>query len=141
MINSIIKKLKEMEINNFEANNINLKKDIELAMKNSTLTAKLDKNILISEYDSKIARSTFLPKVDLEYGYESLEDRSFSRTNEEWQWKLGVKVKWDIFNFGSGIDSVDFLKTETELREAQINAINSQLDYFVYYQQYLSLLK
>ncbi|MGL4867580.1 MAG: TolC family protein [Cetobacterium sp.] len=202
-------KLKEMKINNFEVKNINLKKDIELAMKNSTLTAKLDKNILISEYDSKIARSTFLPKVDLEYGYESLEDRSFSRANEECQWKVGVKVKWDIFNFGSGIDSykesaleiekqkisktdyleilkkditasylqlitcketiktnekalltaletfnidkekfnnriidsVDFLKTETELREAQINALNSQLDYFVYYQQYLSLLK
>ncbi|MGL5983492.1 MAG: TolC family protein [Cetobacterium sp.] len=202
-------KLKEMEVNNFEIDKINLKKDIESAMKNSTLTAKLDKNILISEYNSKSAKSTFLPKVNLEYGYESLEDSSFSKSNEEWQWKVGVGVKWDVFNFGSGIDSykestleiekqklskidsleslkreittsylqlntsketiktnesalltaletfnidkekfnsriidsVDFLKTEAELREAQINVINSQLDYFVYYQQYLSLLK
>ncbi|MGL4670614.1 TolC family protein [Cetobacterium sp.] len=202
-------KLKEMEVNNFEIDKINLKKDIESAMKNSTLTAKLDKNILISEYNSKSAKSTFLPKVNLEYGYESLEDSSFSKSNEEWQWKVGVGVKWDIFNFGSGIDSykestleiekqklskidsleslkreittsylqlntsketiktnesalltaletfnidkekfnsriidsVDFLKTEAELRDAQINVINSQLDYFVYYQQYLSLLK
>ncbi|MGL5543556.1 MAG: TolC family protein, partial [Cetobacterium sp.] len=39
------------------------------------------------------------------------------------------------------IDSVDFLKTEADLRDAQITHINSQLDYFIYYQQYLSLLK
>ncbi|MGL6120200.1 MAG: TolC family protein [Fusobacteriaceae bacterium] len=201
--------LKEMNVTNFENDKIELNKDIESAMKNSTLAIKLDKNILISEFNSKSTRSTFLPKIDLEYGYESLEDTSFSKSNEEWQWKVGVGVKWDLFNFGSGIDSykestleiekqklskidslenlkreittsylqlntsketiktnesafltaletfnidkekfnnriidsVDFLKTEAELREAQINVINSQLDYFIYYQQYLSLLK
>ncbi|MGL6166972.1 MAG: TolC family protein [Fusobacteriaceae bacterium] len=201
--------LKEMNVTNFENDKIELNKDIESAMKNSTLAIKLDKNILISEFNSKSTRSTFLPKIDLEYGYESLENTSFSKSNEKWQWKVGVGVKWDLFNFGSGIDSykestleiekqklskidsletlkreittsylqlntsketiktnesafltaletfnidkekfnnriidsVDFLKTEAELREAQINLINSQLDYFIYYQQYLSLLK
>jgi len=201
--------LKEMEITNFGTDGIDLAKDIDSAMKNSTLAQKLDKNITISEYNAKSTRSTFLPKVDLEYGYESLEDRSYSRANEDWQWKVGVTVKWDIFNFGSGMDSykessleidkqklskidsletlkreittanldlnmsketiktnekalltaletynidkekfnnriidtVDFLKTESELRDAQITHINSQLDYFIYYQQYLSLLK
>lgn len=201
--------LKEMEITNFGTDGIDLTKDIDSAMKNSTLAQKLDKNITISEYNAKSTRSTFLPKVDLEYGYESLEDRSYSRANEDWQWKVGITVKWDIFNFGSGMDSykessleidkqklskidsletlkreittayldlnmsketiktnekalltaletynidkekfnnriidtVDFLKTESELRDAQITHINSQLDYFIYYQQYLSLLK
>lgn len=201
--------LKEMEITNFGTDGIDLAKDIDSAMKNSTLAQKLDKNITISEYNAKSTRSTFLPKVDLEYGYESLEDRSYSRANEDWQWKVGITVKWDIFNFGSGMDSykessleidkqklskidsletlkreittayldlnmsketiktnekalltaletynidkekfnnriidtVDFLKTESELRDAQITHINSQLDYFIYYQQYLSLLK
>ncbi|MGL5951054.1 MAG: TolC family protein, partial [Cetobacterium sp.] len=202
-------KLKEMEIVDFNTDSLNLSKDIENAMKNSTLAQKLDKNITISEYNAKSSRSTFLPKVNLEYGYESLEDHSYSRANEDWQWKVGVSVKWDIFNFGSGmdsykestlevdkmklskidsletlkkeitsaylnlntaketikmnekalltaletfnidkekfnnriIDSVDFLKTEADLRDAQITHINSQLDYFIYYQQYLSLLK
>ncbi|MGL5723162.1 TolC family protein [Cetobacterium sp.] len=202
-------KLKEMEIVDFNTDSLNLSKDIENAMKNSTLTQKLDKNITISEYNAKSSRSTFLPKVNLEYGYESLEDHSYSRANEDWQWKVGVSVNWDIFNFGSGmdsykestlevdkmklskidsletlkkeitsaylnlntaketiamnekalltaletfnidkekfnnriIDSVDFLKTEADLRDAQITHINSQLDYFIYYQQYLSLLK
>ncbi|MGL5932628.1 MAG: TolC family protein [Cetobacterium sp.] len=202
--------LKEMEITNFNTDDINLAQDIESAMNNSTLAQKLDKNITISEYNAKSSRSTFLPKVNLEYGYESLEDSSYSRANEnDWQWKVGVTVKWDIFNFGSGmdsykestlevdkmrlskidsletlkkeittayldlnmsretiktnekalltaletynidkekfnnriIDSVDFLKTEADLRDAQITHINSQLNYFIYYQQYLSLLK
>lgn len=201
--------LKEMEFSKFNVQNIDLKKDTEKAIKNSTLSKKLDKNILISEYNSKSNRSNFLPKIDLEYGYESLEDSSFSKSNNDWEWRVGVTFKWDIFNFGSGmdsykestleiekqkiykidsletlkreiktsyldlitaketiitnekalataletfnidkekfsnriIDSVDFLKSESQLREAQITHINSQLDYFLYYQQYLSLLK
>lgn len=201
--------LKEMNFSNFMTINIDLKKDTERALSNSTLSKKLDKNILISEYNSKSNRSTFLPKVDLEYGYESLEESSFSKSNNDWEWRVGITFKWDIFNFGSGIDSykestleiekqkiskidsleilkkqikttyldlitakeviitnekalltafetfkidkekfsnriidsVDFLKSESQLREAQITHINSQLDYFLYYQQYLSLLK
>ncbi|MGL4538919.1 MAG: TolC family protein, partial [Cetobacterium sp.] len=201
--------LKEMNFSNFMTINIDLKKDTERALSNTTLSKKLDKNILISEYNSKSNRSSFLPKVDLEYGYESLEESSFSKSNNDWEWRVGITFKWDIFNFGSGIDSykestleiekqkiskidsleilkkqiktayldlitakeviitnekalltafetfnidkekfsnriidsVDFLKSESQLREAQITHINSQLDYFLYYQQYLSLLK
>lgn len=201
--------LKEMDFSNLITPNIDLKKDTEKALVNSTLSKKLDKNILISEYNAKSNRSVFLPKVDLEYGYESLEESSFSKSNNDWEWRVGVTFKWDIFNFGSGIDSykestleiekqrilkidsletlkreiktayldlitskdiivtnekalltaletfnidkekfsnriidsVDFLKSESQLREAQITHINSQLDYFLYYQQYLSLLK
>ncbi|MGL4787839.1 MAG: TolC family protein, partial [Cetobacterium sp.] len=201
--------LKEMNFSNFMTINIDLKKDTERALSNSTLSKKLDKNILISEYNSKSNRSSFLPKVDLEYGYESLEESSFSKSNNDWEWRVGITFKWDIFNFGSGIDSykestleiekqkiskidsleilkkqiktayldlitakeviitnekalltafetfnidkekfsnriidsVDFLKSESQLREAQITHINSRLDYFLYYQQYLSLLK
>lgn len=201
--------LKEMNFSNFMTINIDLKKDTERALSNSTLSKKLDKNIIISEYNSKSNRSSFLPKVDLEYGYESLEESSFSKSNNDWEWRVGITFKWDIFNFGSGIDSykestleiekqkiskidsleilkkqiktayldlitakeviitnekalltafetfkidkekfsnriidsVDFLKSESQLREAQITHINSQLDYFLYYQQYLSLLK
>lgn len=199
----------ELTLKNLLGLNIDLKKDTERALSNSTLSKKLDKNILISEYNSKSNRSTFLPKVDLEYGYESLEESSFSKSNNDWEWRVGITFKWDIFNFGSGIDSykkstleiekqkiskidsleilkkqikttyldlitakeviitnekalltafetfkidkekfsnriidsVDFLKSESQLRETQITHINSQLDYFLYYQQYLSLLK
>lgn len=201
--------LKEMDFSSLTIPNIDLKKDTEKALANSTLSKKLDKNILISEYNVKSNRSVFLPKVDLEYGYESLDESSFSKSNNDWEWRVGVTFKWDIFNFGSGIDSykestleiekqrilkidsletlkreiktayldlitskdiivtnekalltaletfnidkekfsnriidsVDFLKSESQLREAQITHINSQLDYFLYYQQYLSLLK
>lgn len=201
--------LKEMDFSSLTIPNIDLKKDTEKALANSTLSKKLDKNILISEYNAKSNRSVFLPKVDLEYGYESLDESSFSKSNNDWEWRVGVTFKWDIFNFGRGIDSykestleiekqrilkidsletlkreiktayldlitskdiiitnekalltaletfnidkekfsnriidsVDFLKSESQLREAQITHINSQLDYFLYYQQYLSLLK
>ncbi|MGL5123109.1 MAG: TolC family protein [Fusobacteriaceae bacterium] len=201
--------LKEMEEKEFLTKDIDLKKDIVFAMKNSTLAKKLNKKIEISEYNSKSVKGNFLPKVDLEYGYESLEENSFKRSNDNWQWKLGITFKWDIFNFGSEIDSyksstfeiekqknykidsletlkreistayldlttssaviktnekalltsletynidkekfsnriidsVNFLKTEAELRDAQITYLNSQLDYFIYYHQYLILLK
>lgn len=201
--------LKEINFNSSSINNIDLAKDIKNAINNGILTKKLDKNIEISNVNAKSSRSSLLPKVNLEYGYESLENSSFSKTNDDWQWRVGVNLKWDIFNFGSGldtfnesnleiekqqisktdeleilkkeinisylnlitsletiktnkktliasqesysidkekfanrlIDAIDFLKTESSLRESQIAYINSQLDSYLYYEQYLSLLQ
>ncbi|MEG0069666.1 MAG: TolC family protein [Cetobacterium sp.] len=201
--------LKEINFNSSSINSIDLAKDINNAINNGILTKKLDKNIEISNVNAKSSRSSLLPKVNLEYGYESLENSSFSKTNDDWQWRVGVNLKWDIFNFGSGldnfnqsnlevekqeiskideleilkkeinisylnlitsletiktnkktltasqesysidkekfanrlIDTIDFLKTESSLREAQIAYINSQLDSYLYYEQYLSLLQ
>ncbi|MEG0747716.1 MAG: TolC family protein [Cetobacterium sp.] len=201
--------LKEINFNSSSINSIDLAKDINNAINNGILTKKLDKNIEISNVNAKSSRSSLLPKVNLEYGYESLENSSFSKTNDDWQWRVGVNLKWDIFNFGSGldnfnqsnlevekqeiskideleilkkeihisylnlitsletiktnkktltasqesysidkekfanrlIDAIDFLKTESSLREAQIAYINSQLDSYLYYEQYLSLLQ
>jgi outer membrane protein TolC len=39
------------------------------------------------------------------------------------------------------IDAMDFLKTEVELRDAQLTYINSQLDFYLSYERYLTLLK
>ncbi|MEG0136062.1 MAG: TolC family protein [Cetobacterium sp.] len=201
--------LKEINFNSSSINSIDLAKDINNAINNGILTKKLDKNIEISNINAKSSRSSLLPKINLEYGYESLENSSFSKTNDDWQWRVGVNLKWDIFNFGSGldnfnqsnlevekqeiskideleilkkeinisylnlitsletiktnkktltasqesysidkekfanrlIDAIDFLKTESSLREAQIAYINSQLDSYLYYEQYLSLLQ
>ncbi|WP_319200644.1 TolC family protein [uncultured Ilyobacter sp.] len=39
------------------------------------------------------------------------------------------------------IDTVDYLQTESDLREAQVNYINVQMDYYQAYEEYLNLIK
>ncbi|WP_320047498.1 TolC family protein [uncultured Ilyobacter sp.] len=39
------------------------------------------------------------------------------------------------------IDTVDYLQTESDLREAEVNYINVQMDYYQAYEEYLNLIK
>ena len=39
------------------------------------------------------------------------------------------------------IDTVDYLQTESDLREAEVEYINSQLDYYLAYEEYLNIIK
>lgn len=190
---------------------VNLESDQRSALSDGLEITTLDQNLNITQMQEKASKSDFLPTLDFEFAYESLDEESFSSSMEtnDWQWRAGVSFKWEIFNFGSSMDSyekaknetekasiekedgieelkknitsaylnmetlhnlidtkkkayetseeayeidkekysnrlidtVDYLITESALREAEVEYINSQLDYYLAYETYLNLIK
>lgn len=209
--------LKEkMELNGIELNilspkEIQLELDTEKALNESLEVKQLELDLDITKLEEKASKSDFYPEVDLEYTYESPEEASFSNASQgdDWQWTVGISFEWDIFNFGSSMDSyerakletekatinmednkeelekdiitsylnmqtlynlintkekayetleetyeidkekyanrlidtVDYLQTESDLREAEVEYINSKLDYYLAYEEYLNIIK
>lgn len=207
---------KEIQLSNIETEKINPEKinfenDLKNAVNESIESKQLNLTAEIAKIEEKAAKSEFLPEVDLEYAYESSDLASFSDSAdvEDWNWRVGISFEWEIFNFGSSMDSyksskldtekaeitrddsieelkkeitsaylemktlyslietrkkayetsnetyeidkekyanrlidtVDYLETESDLREAQVNYINAQMDYYQAYEEYLNLIK
>ena len=203
--------LKDIEIGKIEPENIDFENDLKNSVNESIESKELKLSSEITKLEEKAAKSEFLPKVDFEYAYESSDETSFSDSAaiDDWQWRVGVSFEWEIFNFGSSMDSykrakletekaeisrddsieelkkditsaylemktlyslmetkkksyetsnevyeidrekyanrlidtVDYLQTESDLREAQVNYINVQMDYYQAYEEYLNLIK
>jgi outer membrane protein TolC len=203
--------LKDIETMEINPEKIDFENDIKKAMSESLQSKKLTLNSEITKIKEKASKSEFLPEVDLEYSYESSDEVSFSDSTSvnDWDWRIGVTFEWEIFNFGSSIDSyksakletekaniykeneleelkkdiisayleiktldslietrkksyetskeiyeidrekfenrlidtVDYLQTESDLREAQVNYLNVQMDYYQAYEEYLNLIK
>ncbi|WP_321329621.1 TolC family protein [uncultured Ilyobacter sp.] len=203
--------LKDIEVEKIDPEKIEFENDLKNAVKESLESKKLKLNAEITKLEEKATKSEFLPEVDLEYAYESSDMASFSDSADvkDWNWSIGVSFEWEIFNFGSSVDSyksakldtekaeisrdnsiedlkkeitsayleietlyslietrkksyetsneiyeidrekyanrlidtVDYLQTESDLREAQVNYINVQMDYYQAYEEYLNLIK
>lgn len=203
--------LKNIGLQKINPEKVDFENDMKKAVKESLQSKKLKLNTDITKLQEKAAKSEFLPEVDLEYAYESSDEASFSDSANtgDWQWRIGVSFEWEIFNFGSSVDSyqrarlesekadismedeleelrkeiksaylqmqtlyslidtrkksyetskeiyeidrekyanrlidtVDYLKTESDLREAEVNYINVQMDYYLAYEEYLNLIK
>jgi outer membrane protein TolC len=203
--------LKDIEVEKIDPEKIEFENDLKNAVKESLESKKLKLNAEITKLEEKATKSEFLPEVDLEYAYESSDMASFSDSADvkDWNWSIGVSFEWEIFNFGSSMDSyksakldtekaeisrdnsieelkkeitsayleietlyslietrkksyetsneiyeigrekyanrlidtVDYLQTESDLREAQVNYINVQMDYYQAYEEYLNLIK
>lgn len=203
--------LKDLEPMNILVEKIDIENDMEKALYKSLQAKQSNLNVEIAEIEEKASKSDFLPQIDLEYAYSDLQESSFSDSvnTENWQWSVGVSFTWDIFNFGSSLDSyertkletektrisrddeleklqediqtaylnmktlqslietrkkadetlkevfkidrekyanrlietVDYLETEANLREGEVNYVNSQLDYYQAYEEYISLIK
>lgn len=84
---------------------INFDNDM-ITAKTQSLTALISKNnVEYAKAEKMVAFSDNLPKVNafVQYGGYERESMDDSFHNEEW--RGGVKVTWELFNFGSGIDS------------------------------------
>jgi outer membrane protein TolC len=204
-------KLKDITTSILSPEDIKVEMDKKIALKESLEIKQQKLNLDIKKLEQKVSRSDFFPKIDLDYTYESPEEASFSKASQgnDWEWTVGVSFEWDIFNFGSSMDSyerkkletekvsilvedskeeleqniityylnmktlynlidtkekyyetlketyeidkekyanrlidtVDYLQTESDLREAEVEYINSQLDYYLAYEEYLNIIK
>ncbi|MFD1293908.1 TolC family protein [Lutibacter holmesii] len=83
---------------------------------------KIDKNILLSEYDIKISKSSLYPFLNLNasYGYNNSKNNQTSlfKTIESDGLNTGVSLSWNIFDGGA---------TKTRIQNAKISAENVKI--------------
>lgn len=111
--------LGDINLGNLNPENITLTSDVGKALEDGLEARKLSLNYEITEIEEKAAKSDFLPEVDLEYAYESSDESSFSDSADagDWQWRVGISFEWEIFNFGSFMDSYKSAKLDTDKAE------------------------
>ena len=85
--------------------NIDFDKDMVTA-KTESLDALISKNnVEYAKAERMVAFSDNLPKVNAFVQYGGYERDSMDDTFHNEEWRGGVSVSWELFNFGSGIDN------------------------------------
>ncbi|ALM21828.1 transporter [Nonlabens sp. MIC269] len=113
-VDTTVTLLNELEIVSF----------IEKASENNVRLLQADRNVTVSEYDIKTARSLMLPRIGLtgSYGWNQTDNPASaffpSTTNLSTSLQLGANLTWDIFDGGTSI---------TNYRNAQIRFNNEEL--------------
>ena len=84
---------------------------------------RIDKNILIGEYDIKSNKSSYLPTLDLigSYGWNKNNNNGASFVSVSTNTGLtgGLSLSWDIFDGGSTITNVKNAKINLESQQLQ----------------------
>lgn len=95
---------------------------LEKAKEYNVEVQKIDRSIVISEYDIKISKSSLYPFLNLNasYGYNNNKNNQTSlfKTIESDGLNAGVSLSWNIFDGGS---------TKTRIQNAKISADNVQV--------------
>lgn len=95
---------------------------LEKAKEYNVEIQKIDKNIVISEYDIKISKSSLYPFLNLNtsYGFNQSNNNQTSlfKTLESDGFNAGVTLNWNIFDGGN---------TKTRIQNSKINAENAQV--------------
>ena len=100
--------------------NIDFAKDKNQALTDSigALTAKY--YVEAADASKMISRADMLPKVNAFASYGTSERTKYNPTIDEAEWRGGVQVTWNVFEFGKNYDSyrvASITKEQEELRE------------------------
>lgn len=100
--------------------NIDFAKDKHQALTESigALTAKY--YVEVADASKMISRADVLPKVNAFASYGTSERTKYNPTIDEAEWRGGVQVTWNVFEFGKNYDSyrvAAITKEQEELRE------------------------
>ena len=134
-INTNIDFLAQDEINSIFSNDIN----------NNTRLLIIEKDIIISNLERKIAKSSYLPTLGLigSYGWnESINDNPYAFYNKSISdgFSAGINIRWDIFRGGKkiianknaeiGQENTELIKKKTvlELKKELRNAYQTHLN-------------
>ena len=92
---------------------IDLEADVKFARVNNKDAKIANLNIEIAKAEESLAKSEFLPQVDLRAGYGS-DDSKFNDSADNWEWNTGVTVSMNLFSFGQDMNAYDRAKNNTE---------------------------
>lgn len=92
---------------------IDLEADVKFARVNNKDAKIANLNIEIAKAEESLAKSEFLPQVDLRAGYGS-DNSKFNDSADDWEWNTGVTVSMNLFSFGQDMNAYDRAKNNTE---------------------------
>lgn len=121
-------RLKEILVPNKLSENMDLKKDMEIA-KEFSLVALISKNNLeYKKAEAMVAFSENLPKINLFGEYGGIEKKEFSDTLKNEEWRGGVQLNWEFFSFGSGLDKFKISKKNSEIEELDNSIVQDNIE-------------
>lgn len=125
----------------------NLSKGIDLdydvtQAKDRSITALLARNnVGLAEIEKIMARAEMLPNVDAFGGYGAFtEQPKFSDTMDNAEWRGGVKVSWNVFQFGKSYDNYKAAREGVEKSIIEEDQVKDNIQIGVT-SAYLDLLK
>jgi len=96
---------------------------IEKAAQNNVNLLQVEKNIILTHYDRKIAKGLFLPTIGLtgSYGWNQSNNPAStffpSTTNNSDGLAAGASLRWNLFNGGSSVTALKNAKINIESQE------------------------
>lgn len=111
----------EFDVPMYLSRNIDFKADLDQALNESIDAMIASRYVEMANAQRKVARADMLPQVSAfaSYGVES-ERRKFNTTMDDAEWRGGVQVTWNVFEFGKNYDSykvATLAKEQEELKE------------------------
>ena len=111
----------EFDVPMYLSRNIDFKADLNQALIESIDAMIASKYVDMADAQRKVARADMLPQVSAfaSYGVES-DRRKYNATMDDAEWRGGVQVTWNVFEFGKNYDSyrvAAISKEQEELRE------------------------
>ena len=121
--------------------NIDFQSDMEQA-KTKSINALIANNFVnVAEASKKVARADMLPRVSAfaSYGVES-DRRKYNTTMDDAEWRGGVQVTWNVFEFGKNYDNYRVAKLNQEQEELKEKISQDNIDVNVT-EAYLELIR
>lgn len=111
----------EFDVPMYLSRNVDFKADLNQALTESIDAMVASKYVDMADAQRKVARADMLPQVSAfaSYGVES-DRRKYNATMDDAEWRGGVQVTWNVFEFGKNYDSyrvAAISKEQEELRE------------------------
>ena len=111
----------EFDVPMYLSRNIDFQADLNQALTESIDAMVANKYVDMADAQRKVARADMLPQVSAfaSYGVDS-DRRKYNTTMDDAEWRGGVQVTWNVFEFGKNYDTYKtaaIAKEQEELRE------------------------
>lgn len=111
----------DFDVPMYLSRSIDFKADLNQALTESIDAMVANKYVDMADAQRKVARADMLPQVSAfaSYGVES-DRRKYNATMDDAEWRGGVQVTWNVFEFGKNYDSyrvAAIAKEQEELKE------------------------
>ena len=111
----------EFDVPMYLSRNIDFQADLNQALTESIDAMVANKYVDMADAQRKVARADMLPQVSAfaSYGVDS-DRRKYNATMDDAEWRGGVQVTWNVFEFGKNYDTYKtaaIAKEQEELRE------------------------
>lgn len=134
--------LQEFEVPTDLLSGINFEEDLENALQNSLSARFANDSVDLAKAQKMVSASSMLPQVNAFATYGTAgETHHFNNGFEDSEWRGGISVKWDVFNFGSGLDEYYAAKNSQKIEETnkEITSDNIKLSVTSSYREVVRL--